>query len=66
VGSDEDGGLFDETITAFNSRRHHAERLMVESLKYSFPNALRPYFHKPQWLNVDDDSDAGEYMTIER
>ncbi len=59
VGSDEDGGLFDETISAFLKRRDHAESLMVEAIKYAFPSALRPYFNKPQWLTVDDDSEAG-------
>lgn len=58
VGSDEDGGLFDETISAFLKRRDHAENLMIDAIKYGFSSALRPYFNKPQWLTVDDDSEA--------
>jgi RAD50-interacting protein 1 len=60
VGSDEDGALFDETIIAFKKRRDHAEGLIVEALKYGFPSTLRPYFNKPQWLTVDDDSESGK------
>jgi hypothetical protein len=60
MGSDEDGALFDETIIAFKKRRDHAEGLIVETLKYGFPSALRPYFNKPQWLTVDDDSENGK------
>jgi RAD50-interacting protein 1 len=59
VGSEEDGALFDETITAFKKRRDHAEGLMAEAIKYAFPSSFRPYFNKPQWLTVDDDSENG-------
>lgn len=59
VGSDEDGGVFDETITAFQKRRDHSERLMVEAIKYGFPGTLRPYLSKPQWLTVDEEADTG-------
>ena len=60
VGSDQDGALFDETIIAFKKRKDHAESLLVEALKYAFPNTFRPYFNKPQWLTVDDDSENGK------
>ena len=59
VGSDEDGGVFDETITAFQKRRDHSERLIIETIKYRFPSALRPYLNKPQWLTVDEEADTG-------
>jgi RAD50-interacting protein 1 len=59
VGSDEDGALFDETITAFRKRRDHAEILVIEAIQYAFPSSLSPYINKPQWLTVDDDSDSG-------
>lgn len=58
VGSDDDGGLFDETINAYEKRRDHAERLIIESVKYSLPAALRSYINKPNWLTVDN-SDNG-------
>lgn len=60
VGSDEDGALFDETISAFKKRRYHAESLMVEAIRYTFPGSFRPYFNKPQWLTVDDDTENGK------
>ncbi|KAI9731424.1 MAG: hypothetical protein M1818_007814 [Claussenomyces sp. TS43310] len=66
VGSEEDGGLFDETTAAFRKRRDHAERLMVEALKHGWPNALRPYFHKPQWLTVDSDPETAVATAIFR
>ena len=59
VGSDEDGAVFDETITAFQKRRDHSECLMVEAIKYAFPSILRPYLNKPQWLTVDEEADTG-------
>ena len=59
VGSDEDGGVFDETITAFQKRRDHSERLIVGAIKYAFPSILRPYINKPQWLTVDEEADTG-------
>jgi hypothetical protein len=65
MGSDEDGGLFDETITAYKKNcRDRAEYLLIDAIKYTFSGALRPYISKPQWLTVDDDSYAGEYLTI--
>jgi RAD50-interacting protein 1 len=61
MGSDEDGGLFDETISAYKKNcRDRAEYLMVDAIKYTFPGALRPYTSKPKWLTVDDDPDASE------
>lgn len=59
VGSDEDGGVFDETITAFQKRRDHSERLIVDAIKYGFLGTLRPYLNKPQWLTVDEEADTG-------
>jgi RAD50-interacting protein 1 len=64
VGSDEDGALFDETIKAYKKRRDHAEGLIVEALKYAFPSTLRPYFNKPQWLTVDDESDNSKSRSL--
>jgi hypothetical protein len=60
VGSDEDGALFDETSNSFKKRRNHAEGLMIDAIKYGFPSSFRPYFNKPQWLTVDDDSENGQ------
>ena len=59
LGSDEEGSVFDETISAYKKRRDHSERLMVEAIKYAFPSTLRPYFNKPQWLTVDEEADTG-------
>lgn len=59
MGSDEDGGLFDETITAYKARRKHAKNLIVEAIKYAFPTSLRSYINKPQWLTIAEDSEAG-------
>jgi RINT-1/TIP-1 family protein len=60
MGSDEYGGLFDETISAYKNCRDHAEYLMIDAIKYTFLGALRPYISKPQWLTVDDDPDGSE------
>lgn len=54
VGSEEEGGLFDETIASYVLRRDHAERLISEALKYAITPALRPYIQKPNWLTVDN------------
>jgi hypothetical protein len=59
VGSEEDGALFDETIAAFTARKDHSERLMVERMKHSLPGALSAYKSRPQWLPMDNSSDAG-------
>lgn len=58
VGSEEEGGLFDETIRSYRYRRDHAERLMTESIKYALVPSLRGYINKPNWLTVDN-SDTG-------
>lgn len=58
--SDDHGGLFDETISAFRGRSRHAEQLMVDNLKHSLPVIFRQYTHKAQWLMVDEGSGAGK------
>jgi hypothetical protein len=61
MGSVEDGGLFDETISAYKKNcRDRAEYLMIDAIKYTFLGALRPYITKPQWLTVDDDPDGSK------
>jgi RAD50-interacting protein 1 len=60
MGSDADGGIFDETICAYKKNcRDRAEYLMIDAIKHNFPRALRPYINKTQWLAIDDESDAG-------
>ena len=56
--SDDHGGLFEETISAFRERSHHAEQLMIDNLKYSLPIIFRQYINKAQWLTVDEGSGA--------
>jgi hypothetical protein len=58
-GSTEDGSVFDETIAAYTRRREHSKTLMVDALKQEFSTTLRPYFNKPQWMTVDEDTDNG-------
>lgn len=60
MGSDEEGGLFDETITAYKKQKKRAKILIVETIKYAFPTSLRSYINKPQWLTIAEDSEAGE------
>ena len=61
VGSEEEGGLFDETIASYKYRRDHAERLMTENIKYALVPTLRAYINKPNWLTVDN-SDSGKFL----
>lgn len=63
VGSEEEGGLFDETMRSYRYRRDHAERLMIESIKYALTPSLRAYINKPNWLTVDN-SDTGKRISI--
>ncbi|KAK2590831.1 hypothetical protein QQS21_011495 [Conoideocrella luteorostrata] len=52
-GSD-DSGIFDETVSAYSSRRKAAEQLLVNALVDSHTKAFRTYVNKVQWTTVGD------------
>ncbi|KID92434.1 RINT-1 family protein [Metarhizium guizhouense ARSEF 977] len=49
-----DSGIFDETVSAYSSRRKAAEQLLVNALVDSHAKAFRTYASKVQWTTVGD------------
>ncbi|KAH0599181.1 hypothetical protein MHUMG1_03298 [Metarhizium humberi] len=49
-----DSGIFDETVSAYSSRRKAAEQLLVNALVDSHAKAFRAYASKVQWTTVGD------------
>ncbi|EFY89256.1 RINT-1 family protein [Metarhizium acridum CQMa 102] len=49
-----DSGIFDETVSAYSSRRKAAEQLLVNALVDSHAKAFRAYVSKVQWTTVGD------------
>jgi len=61
VGSDEDDGvLFDETISAYSQRRKRAQAFLSETLIESQRKTFRSYTHGPQWSTIAEDTPAGK------
>ncbi|KAK0385473.1 hypothetical protein NLU13_7949 [Sarocladium strictum] len=54
VGAEEDGGLFDETISAYGMRRKAAQDLLVRALDGAHSKALRGYVNRVQWTTIGD------------
>ncbi|ROT35827.1 RINT-1 family protein [Sodiomyces alkalinus F11] len=55
VGSDnEDGALFDETITAYSLRRKAAQDFLIGALTKSHQDAFRAYSSRVQWTTMAD------------
>ncbi|KAG6086544.1 hypothetical protein E4U30_008438 [Claviceps sp. LM220 group G6] len=52
-GSNE-GGIFDETVSAYSSRRQAAEQLLVSALAETHAKACRNYTHHVQWTTVGE------------
>ncbi|KHO01016.1 RINT-1 family protein [Metarhizium album ARSEF 1941] len=53
-GSNSDSGIFDETVSAYSSRRNVAEQLLVNALADSHAKSFRAYVNKVQWTTVGD------------
>lgn len=53
-GPGSESGIFDETVSAYTSRRKAAEQLLVNALADSHAKAFRPYVSKVQWTTVGD------------
>lgn len=60
-GSNSDSGIFDETVSAYSSRRKAAEQLLVNALADSHTRAFRAYIHKVQWTTVGDAAILGAF-----
>lgn len=60
VGAEEDGGLFDETISAYGMRRKAAQDLLVRALDGAHSKALRGYVNRVQWTTIGDSALLGE------
>jgi hypothetical protein len=53
-GDNSDSGIFDETVSAYASRRKAAEQLLVTALADSHAKAFRAYVNKVHWTTVGD------------
>jgi RAD50-interacting protein 1 len=61
VGSDdEEGMLFDETISAYSMRRKASLDFLVDALTESLNKAFKPYITRTRWTPISDDSTASE------
>ncbi|KAG6014079.1 hypothetical protein E4U43_006953 [Claviceps pusilla] len=49
-----DGGIFDETVSAYSSRRQAAEQLLVSALADGHTKACRNYINNVQWTTVGE------------
>lgn len=61
VGEEGDGGLFDETISAYSMRRKGALDLLVRALDAAHSRALRGYVNRAQWTTIGDAALLGKY-----
>lgn len=61
VGVEEDGGLFDETISAYGMRRKGAQDLLVRALDTAHSKALRTYVTRVQWTTIGDSALLGKF-----
>lgn len=52
--SSNDSGIFDETVSAYSSRRKAAEQLLVHALADIHTKVFRNYVNKVQWTTVGD------------
>lgn len=55
-----DSGIFDETVSAYTSRRKAAEQLLINALADSHVKAFRAYINKVQWTTVGDAAVLGK------
>lgn len=62
VGIEEDGGLFDETISAYSMRRKGAQDLLVRALDAAHSKALRGYVSRVQWTTIGDSALLGMFL----
>jgi len=57
VGTEEDDGMvFDETITAFAMRRKAALDFLISAVVASHQKAFRPYISSAQWTTIVEDA----------
>ncbi|EQL01985.1 RINT-1 family protein [Ophiocordyceps sinensis CO18] len=52
--SDEESGIFDETVAAYTMRRKAAEELLIGTLAESHSKAFRAYLGQVQWTTVGE------------
>lgn len=55
-----DGGIFDETVSAYSSRRQAAEQLLISALADGHTKACRNYINNVQWTTVGESAILGE------
>lgn len=60
MGESEDGGVFDEMITAYTHRRRAANDLLVSALAESHSKPFRSYGSRVQFTTVGDSSVLGK------
>lgn len=65
VGSgNDDGVLFDETISAYSARRKAALEFLVTALVDSHNKAFRAYLTRTQWTTISEGSSAGKFLAL--
>lgn len=62
MGESEDGGVFDEMITAYTQRRKAATDLLVSSLAESHSKPFRNYGSRAQFTTVGDTPVDGKLL----
>jgi len=65
VGSTDDASVWDETQEGYGRLKGKAEDLLLQTLKYTWPTILKPYFHKAQWMTVGTEDDSTPTITPE-
>jgi hypothetical protein len=55
VGSDDEGSVFDMTIENFTRLQSRALELLIQALKYQFPQNFKLYLTTPLWTTVGDE-----------
>lgn len=58
IGSEDEGSIFDVTIQGYERLTKRAESLIIQSIKYTFPNSFRAYLTKPEWTTIGDDTSS--------
>lgn len=54
------GGIFDETVAAYTTRRNGAEEMLVGALADSHSKAFRAYLNHVQWTTIGEAAVLGE------
>lgn len=59
-----ESAIFDETVTAYTTRRKAAEDLLISALANDHAKAFRSYTQKVQWTTIGDAAVLGMSSTL--